>query len=453
MRYLLPACLSLVILLFGCATSPKNGVSISSFRVVQSSPESVEIELVASNDGTSGDMCLGAIAKSKDGSVTSDGAFYSEMPVGQAMRITRKVMRPRGPGTHQTDDLVVDAIECGKQKAQVKIFKWSHVWPAIAPATTSVEQPAKDEDLGTTDPWRALLFNLEQNDFTAADALLDKWNVTRARDHDGAWKLDSLRNVLFYITQRSSWPQNLAKIEQWKRARPNSSWVVIAEAKYWAAYAWHIHGNCTDCKDVDPVAMQIFNARMRRAEQILMQAKGFAANNPLWYETYLEIAIDAKRDEGLIQKVFTDGIRQFPHFQPLYVAMAEQWTPLYGKPADWNKVEDLANQAVRLTSDPDGTSDYAWIYSQISLEPGIERNNLLQESMVSWPKMRDAFEELIKRYPGEENLNAFAAFACRANDKETYLLIRPRIQGHIHPERWPSNFSPDMCDHRYMQYS
>lgn len=248
------------------------------------------------------------------------------------------------------------------------------------------------------------------------------------------------------------WKDNIALIKRWRQFNRKSPWAAIAEAKYWSAYAWHIRGGCTDCEDVDPVAMKIFHERMQQAEQVLKDSKGFASDNPLWYETYLDIVIDTKRDEKFVQSLFDEGIRKFPHFQQLYVVMSYQWTPLYGGKADWKKVDELANYAVKLTSDTDGTSNFAWVYARISFQLRIEVD-ILQESLVSWSKMRDSFKEMIERYPGDENLNDFAAFACRAGDKDAYLFVRPKIQDRIIPEKWPSNYPLDLCDHRFMQYS
>jgi len=45
--------------------------------------------------------------------------------------------------------------------------------------------------------------------------------------------------------------------------------------------------------------------------------------------------------------------------------------------------------------------------------------DLFNDSEVSWPKLKKAFEDLNARYPDEWNKNLFATFACRARDKET----------------------------------
>jgi hypothetical protein len=164
MQYLSTACMSLVILLLGCATPPKTGVSIDSFRVVKTGLKTVEIGFVGSNDGSKGEVCLGAIAKSKDGSVRSEGAYSPVMPVGQNIKFARYVMRPHEPGKHQTDFLMALVNPCGKEQLLTQKFDWPYVWPEISTG----EKLEKNEGLGTTNPWSAILGNFQDEDFSAA---------------------------------------------------------------------------------------------------------------------------------------------------------------------------------------------------------------------------------------------------------------------------------------------
>lgn len=428
-------------------TIQKN-ISIDSFRIVKASPESVDIELVGSNDGSMGQLCLGVIAKSKDGIVSSVEIQPYTFPVGKKLHIVERVPRPPGLEQLQTDSLAVIVYPCGKQGVILsRIFDWPYTWPLQA-ASSSSEQAAVQTD---THSWRVFFQNLNELDFASLDVLSKKWNNPKERDRNGEWKLDSFRSALNYLWNNKDWHGNLVRIQQWRKFNPKSSSAAIAEAKYWSAYAWHIRGNL-DNTNVDPVAMKVFDERMKKAEQILDDSKAFASNNPLWYETYLDIAVDENRDEEFIAQLFEEGIRKFPYFQPLYIDMASFWSPWSGINADWRKVDELVNQAVSLTKIYDGTINYAMLYAQIFDAQKLEFDPF-RDSMVSWPTMRESFEELVKRYPSDNNLNEFAAYACRADDKKAYLAIRPKIQGHIVPDKWRSNYSIDLCDHRFMQYS
>ncbi len=439
----------LCLILFGLpsASAEQAGVNIGSFRVVNINPESVDIELVVSNDGSNGSLCLRGLVKSRDGLVRTEAALSSDMPVGQNLRLPVHVLRPYGFIRQQTDYLVINIYSCGKNALLTRKFDWPHNWPEVSPTNPAVDSM----DMSVQGPWILFLQNFEEEDFSAQDALLEKLNTANLRDKDGRWRLEGFSGAVNSLTQPDKLKDCILLIQKWRKLKPSSPGAAIAEAKYWAAYAWHIRG-CIFCNNVDPVALRVFGERMKRAEQVLKDSKAYASNNPLWYETYLDISIDTKRDDKFIQKLFEEGIHKYPYFQPLYVLMAERWAPNSGEMADWKKVDELANQAADVTSDMDGADNYAWVYIEVGKLQKFEFN-LFQDSHVSWLKMKDSLEELVKRYPSEDNLNLFGAFACRAGDKEAYLEVRPKIQGHIVPEKWPGNYSIDLCDHRFMQYS
>jgi hypothetical protein len=64
--------------------------------------------------------------------------------------------------------------------------------------------------------------------------------------------------------------------------------------------------------------------------------------------------------------------------------------------------------------------------------------------------MKRGFEDIIRRSPHSAwNINNFAAFACMAGDKQTFQSLRFRIGKTIMPDAWPSNYSLDLCEHKF----
>ncbi len=361
-----------------------------------------------------------------------------------------QVSRPDGSGRRQTDVLMVMVYPCGKDIVLRRKFDWSYVWPEKA--TTSLIGGDEKAELSARHLSSVFYENWMDEDFGALDDLIEKWNNPTERDTNGGWKLDVCRNA-FLNSSSEIWTLkgSLQRIQRWREFNPKSAEAVVAEAQYWVAYAWHIRGRETS-GEVDPVAIRVFGERMKRAEKILKDSKGFASANPLWYEAYLDIAIATKRDEEFIENLYTEAIRRHPYFQPLYLDMAKYWAPRSREKANWEKVDEVVNQAVALTHDIDGISNYALLYAQINDLQKYEFN-IFQDSFVSWTKMKDSFEDLVQHYPSSDNLNEFAAFACQAGDKETFLTIRAKILNRIVPYKWPGNYSLDLCDHRFMKYT
>jgi hypothetical protein len=435
------------------AFGQQGGVTIDSFKVINASQEyQVEIELFGSNDGSMGPICFGALAKSKDGTVRVDGFDPIVVPIGQQFKIPARVSRPHGPEKKaHTDYLMVIAYQCGKEILLTRKFVWQYDWPEDS--TIYMSNGERVEQTGFVAEQLSRLFfqNLQEEDFSALDELLEKWNTPRERDENGEWKLDSFRIALNYPKDNLDWKKDLRKIQKWRELNPKSIGAAIAEAKYWSAYAWNIRGN-DNFEAVDPFAMKVFRERMKRAEQILKDSKSFASNNPLWYVAYLDITVATNRNDKFIEKLFAEGIRKHPYFQPLYVDMSKHWSSKPGERADWRKVNEVVKKAVAVTKDIDGISNYALLYAKIDDQQKFEFD-LFKNSFAVWGGMKDSYDELVKRYPSATNINAFASYACRAGDKDTYLKLRALMKNHIVPYKWMSNYSLDLCDHRYLQKS
>ncbi|MGO9445299.1 MAG: hypothetical protein ACLPXB_11045 [Thiobacillaceae bacterium] len=291
--------------------------------------------------------------------------------------------------------------------------------------------------------------NLKDEDFAALDAAMEEWNSPKERDPDGEWTLDGCRSVFVNYSDRD-WKKRLQRIQDWRASNKKSPGAAIAEATYWVAYAWRIRDS-EYAGDVERVALRIFGERMRRAEQVLKNSKSYASSNPLWYEIYLDVAVATKRKEAFVVHLFEEGVRRYPYFEPLYTDMASFWAPYaptVRDKADWRKVNRVVNQAVVLTADMDGISNYARIYAELNAKQGREFD-LFRDGLVPWPALRDSFEDLVKRYPSANNLNEFAGFACQAGDKDTFVRLKLQMKGRVVPDKWPGNYSPDLCDHMF----
>lgn len=439
---------AMIVMASPAAYAQPDGVSVDAVRILKTTPDFVNVELSGSNDGSLGPLCFGIIAKSTDGIVRSSGYPPALMPSNGKFRVLAKVLRPSGLPRQETDLLLVMIYYCGHDIVQRRRFVWHYTWPEKKPGPSGDNGNAVE--LGMAHPWEVFYENLGEEDFAALDAVMQKWNNPEERDQNGEWKLDSFRSVFVnYSKTGRDWKGDLQRLKKWRAANPRSAGAAIAEAKYWVAYAWRIRGNAYQ---TDPFALRVFRERMQRAEQVLKDSKSYASGNPLWYEAYLDIAVTTRRNKKFIGTLFNDAVRKFPYFQPLYLDMAKYWASRLTDNPDWKKADDVIRRAAANTAKIDGSSDYAMLYSQLGGLQSCECN-LFDESRISWEKMRSSFKDLVKRYPSTGNLNRFAAFACRANDKRAFLDIAPRIVDHIIPGKWLTGYSYDACRHQFMQQS
>lgn len=450
-RLAVPACLLAALAMTAWGEQPEAlQVQVESYKLLSADSDSAQLELVVTNHEEDTPVFLGVTAKSRDGTVASPGFKPEEIPVGEHMHMIVTVMRPGGPAPKQTDTLHVLVYRfSGGGSVRVR-FDWPHNWPKRVTPASAVAAGVPPETESRLLPRNVFYSNLLDEDFNALELLLSKWNTPSERDDSGEWKLEGFRHAV-EAEDSPEWEAQLARIEHWKKASPRSAGAAIAEAIYWRNHAWEILG-CRRCKRKpapDPVALKLFRERMQHAQQVLDASRRYAAANPVWYEVALDVAIDRQRPSAEISRLFKAAVKKHPYYTPLYVAMARRWTPDGPGKTDWVKVESLVRSAVKRTAAEDGTQDYARIYTWISIRQDSE-DDVLQVSMLSWPRMRASFREMIKAYPSAENLNEFAIFACRANDRETYLSLNPRLQEQVIHAMWPEHHSFDDCNEHFV---
>lgn len=443
------------ILLIPAASASESNFRIDSFKLLSDDLNFVRIE-ISGKGKPEKDLCLTGSAKSNDGTIYSFSHMPSLIEAGEQPGTFISVIRvtpPIGAGPRKSDVLFVLAASCVGQSNVVanKRFDWPHEWAREWPPGYGQVNPARDSALAV--PEKIFEENVLSEDFVTIDNLLKKWGQQEERDQDGDWKLSSFSKALETSYTQSInplyWEQSQQRIKRWKVVSPKTGG--LAEARYWLDYAWSIRG-WKSASNTDPYAMKLFYQRLKKAEQALMAVRTIKDSNPVWYEMYLRVVVDMKKDTKFTESIFDEAIKTYPYYIPLYRIMTDYWADPRENLKDWKELDKLVNRATAYTFETDGDSNYARIYGALAWHKN-DSENIFQNSPVSWSKMKSAFETMIKRYPSPFNLNEFAFLACQANDKTTFLTLRPRIEKQLMPELWPSNTSIDLCQQKFMQKS
>jgi membrane associated rhomboid family serine protease len=87
-----------------------------------------------------------------------------------------------------------------------------------------------------------------------------------------------------------------------------------------------------------------------------------------------------------------------------------------------------------------------WSYS--SLED--DKVALFNRPLAVWSTMREGFEELQRKYPQSDFiLNAYAKFACMADDGASYADVRPKLRDRLSSVAWSEKVSLKYCDEQF----
>jgi hypothetical protein len=279
--------------------------------------------------------------------------------------------------------------------------------------------PAHATEMGDRDAIKAeVVAAFTRKDFSRLDAMADEFRRNKSRTSSGLWHL-----TLFYAALRDafdsygasdeSWTEVEHSIERWAKAFPNSPTTHVAYGMALIDHAWFFRGNHY-ADAVPPEAWAPFRHYIRRAHDYLLAHKAEASIDPRWYETMLTVARAQDWDERSFRRLVDEALLAEPDFYQTYFAALEYLLPKWH--GDVAKIEKFANEAVIVTRQTEGTAMYARIYWYASQTQF--GNDVFSDSLAVWPKMRTAFDDIIKRYPDAWNTNNYARFACLAKDRD-----------------------------------
>lgn len=279
------------------------------------------------------------------------------------------------------------------------------------------------------------------------DHLLDDWNNPSERLADGRWKLvmfdRALAGQIAIIADRNKAYQH---IRQWREKKPTSRTAAFVEALYWYGYAWDARGSGY-ANSVTPEGWQLFEQRLKKAEAVLIESESYASSNPLWGNIYLRVGNSLNWSKPKLLEFLHDQVSKNRDFEPFYFSTVNYLVPKWG--GSWELIDAFVKDAVTETRDSRGNIMYALIYWKLAQDLDLQAN-LYSTTAANWAEMKQGFKDLIALYPHSAfNFNRFAAAACEAGDKETFQSLRFRIGKVVTPEAWPSNYSLDLCEHKF----
>lgn len=232
------------------------------------------------------------------------------------------------------------------------------------------------------------------------------------RRTDGGWMVQSIQDLFEYRCHTMDDAAARRELAKWAEARPESKLRPAVEIVTLQCQAWKARGGGY-ANLVPDEAFKIFNEKLREAAKKFGETEAVGKESPLWWWAGLIVAGSSGMPPAQFDTMFAEATRRFPSYQPLYYTRVNYHLPQWG--GSFAAVERFADASAAATSDKEGQSMYAWIYADL----GHKVPDLFEDSNVSWPHMKKAFEDLNARYPDAWNKNLFATFACRARDKET----------------------------------
>jgi hypothetical protein len=203
-------------------------------------------------------------------------------------------------------------------------------------------------------------------------------------------------------------------LADWKQKVPDSKLQPVAVAEMWQRLAWNARAG-RGAASMPGEMREIFRERLIKASRALEASSDPGRDSPIWYWVALIVAGSSGQAQAQFDALFEEAVAKFPTYLPLYLTRLNYYLPQWG--GDFDKVDAFIERSVERTSASEGRSFYAWLYVDVA-HKGYGDDAFFQVTRASWPRMRDAFEDMIARYPDVENKVLYATFACLARDRE-----------------------------------
>lgn len=250
--------------------------------------------------------------------------------------------------------------------------------------------------------------------FDYVEQLFAEFADGTTRTTDGRPMLGRFVTALAHFIQEPDDYSGTKLLAAWEARYPDSTLRRIAAVVLKTRAAWGSRG-VTFAHKVSPEGWAGYTQGMAEADAILNENKALWGTSPLWY--FYKIAVVAQIGTPQdADAIFVDATQRFPRYLPLYAVRLDFLTPRWG--GSYERVDAFIRAATAALRATEGESTYARLYVSVAqtASPGTQ---FFRDTMVSWPPMKTAFDDLIKRYPDNWNREIYIGFACAARDRPT----------------------------------
>lgn len=257
-------------------------------------------------------------------------------------------------------------------------------------------------------------------DFAALESQITNFRDNKLRFASGDWKLDHFYNA---ITEKHGkqviheLENDIARIEKWKQAYPNSVTPAILLIKSYIDLAWKYRGS-TFSQGVTKAGRANFDKYLSKAAKLIatINDKTHASRDPQLYVASMTVCVGL----GQLNECLLTLLNKATSYDPDYYAIHTKTAPYLLR--RWNApsgaVEGYADTVVKAT---ENTGMYARIAD--SVYSYIGKNDFKQYEF-DWNHIHDGFENIVKKYPANfYQLHAYARMACYYNDYTTVKNI------------------------------
>lgn len=220
------------------------------------------------------------------------------------------------------------------------------------------------------------------------------------------------------------------KARAWATRSPNAPVAQIFLADVLLSHGFAIRGTDYAYK-VPPDQMTEFKRYIRLARSQLENTKTIASVDPSWYEFMLNIAQYQSWPASQHETLFLEALQREPHFLQTYFVGSGRFSPKWGGSRD--ELNAFITKAVAGLGPTQSDAMYARIHWWIAELRYFDR---FEDAPVDCVRMMRGAKAVVLDYPDQWNINNFALFAVRCQDKNAFDYFAKLIQPKPMMEVW-----------------
>jgi len=277
-----------------------------------------------------------------------------------------------------------------------------------------------------TDPF------LAAGNFAELDRIAAQLRSSKVQCANGTWHLrcfyDGFAMLSDYLPG-SAWTDRIATFQAWIKQYPDSITPRLALANVWDEWAWRARGG-NYASDVSGKGWQLFEERLKKAAEVLEEARNLEEKCPFWWDLSQRVALGQSWDRARYDRLFADAV----YFEPLYSAfyanknnyLLPRW---FGRPGE---CAAFAEAAANELGGEEGDILYARLVWRLHAMDTIKTGSITEGAGASWPRVRKGLEAILRRYPNSIAAASELCYLCCQHGehermKQLFVQIGPFV--------------------------
>lgn len=244
---------------------------------------------------------------------------------------------------------------------------------------------------------------VQRRKFAELEDLVARIRAARGRDRNGRSYLNTFyAGVAPAAETDEEFAADLPLYEAWLAAYPKSAAAHVALAKYWANYGWKARGTGY-AYTVTEEGGKRYREGMDKARALVRKGYELAEQDPYLCSLDIQLANAFSDTPEDIEKTVARSLKIDPDFISTLTDPVIYYLPQWhGEPGDMKR---WAERAAELTKDRWGEALYTLVVMNATEHRGV---HVFRDFEFSWPRTKQGFADLRKRFPDSTNHADFA---------------------------------------------